>query len=363
VADGVSESNEVVPKAKPGGRSAVDDLPTVTVLLPIRNEATFIKLSLQAVADQNYPSELMEVLVLDGMSEDGTREIVTQFLDKNPDMRIRLLDNPERTVPSALNLGLAQARGEVIVRVDGHTLIAPDYVSEGVATLIRSGAECVGGLMRPVGHGWIGETIALAHSLRFGLGGGAFHHASKEIEADTVYMGIFRRDVFDRVGLFDVDLWRNQDIEMNGRIRHTGGRVLLSPRICSTYFPRGSLRALWKQNFANGLWLIPTIRKTPGALSYRHFVPLAFVSALVVSAIAWRTLPVGGVMLTGVLGCYFLALLIATAVASARHGWHFAFSLPIVFVTLHLSYGAGSIAGFFRAMTGRLSQVAFTKTY
>src|SRR6185295_4902926 len=128
---------------------------------------------------------------------------------------VRVLDNPTRIVPAGLNKAISQATGEIIVRVDAHTIISPDYVSESVAVMQRTGADVVGGRMTPVGKGWIGETIALAHNLRFGLGGALFHRSNRETDADTVYMGVFRSDVFDRVGAFNEKLVRNQDIEMN----------------------------------------------------------------------------------------------------------------------------------------------------
>jgi GT2 family glycosyltransferase len=313
--------------------------------MPIRNEARFLERSLSAILAQDYSPGRIEVLIVDGMSEDGTREVVQRFITSNARPSIRIIDNPQRVVPTGLNIAIRQAKGDVIVRVDGHTQIAPDYVSTGVAMLMRTTADNVGGLMTPVGHGYIGETIALAHNLRFGLGGGLFHRAPKETEADTVYMGIFRRDVFDRVGLFDEELVRNQDIEFNGRIRRAGGRIVLSPRIRSTYECRNSLRGLWKQNYANGLWLFPTLAKTPLALSLRHHVPLVFVSALICSAIASLTLPAGWMALGAVTGSYILACSIASVAAAVRHGWRFAASLPLVFSVLHVSYGTGSLVG------------------
>ena len=327
-----------------------DAVPFVSIIMPVYNEAAFIEEGLNCLLAQDYPNRAMEILVVDGMSNDNTRDIVRQFISRIPQVPIRLLDNPSRIVPTALNLGLQQAKGDVIVRVDGHTLIAVDYISKSIEALKRSGAECVGGLMSPVGIGWIGETIALAHNLRFGLGGGVFHRAAQETEADTVYMGVFRREVFEKAGLFDEDLIRNQDIELNGRIRKSGGRIVLSPLVKSTYFCRTSLAALGKQNFMNGLWLLPTIQKCPGSLSIRHFVPLAFISFLLVGVIVGAAFPSGWIMLAAILGSYIAASLLSTIAASACHGWRFFIPLPVVFATLHFSYGAGSLMGLFRSI-------------
>ncbi|MGI0148095.1 MAG: glycosyltransferase family 2 protein, partial [Thermoplasmata archaeon] len=312
---------------------------------------------------QDYPPGRMEVLVVDGMSEDGTREIVRRLMDGHPQVPARILVNPKRIVPAGLNIAIGQARGDIIVRVDGHAIVSPRYVSESVAALARTGADAVGGPMTPVGHGWIGETIALAHGLRFGLGGGLFHRATEEIEADTVYMGIFRRDVFERVGLFDEDLARNQDIELNGRIRRGGGRIVLSPRIRSTYFCRDSLRGIWKQNFANGLWLVRTVRRNKEALSVRHFVPLAFLMALLLGSMAAVTLPLGWVVLAAVAGSYVLASAAASIAAAGGHGWRFTAALPLVFAILHVSYGVGSLVGICRMVAQNVRRRLPSRTH
>jgi len=324
--------------------------PFVSVIMPIRNEAVFIEAGLSAILTQDYSLEHVEVLVADGMSNDGTREIIQHFIAHNPHVSIRILDNPKRTIPTGLNIAISSAKGDVIVRVDGHTLIPHNYISEGVATLIRTGADNVGGLAVSSGKGRIGETIAIAERLRFGLGGALFRRAEDETEADTVYMGIFRRDVFDRIGLYDEDLTRNQDIELNGRIRRAGGRIVLSPRIRATYFCRNSLRSLWKQNYANGLWLFSTIEKTPQALSFRHYIPLMFVSSLLISIIMVPAILAGRIMLAAITSSYVLASVIASLAASAQYGRRLAFFLPLVFATLHFSYGIGSLIGLCQKM-------------
>lgn len=332
---------------------ADQDLPFVSIVLPIRNERASIEGCLASIAAQEYPPELMELLVVDGMSTDGTRQIVKKVLNGKSSLSGRLLDNPKLVVPAGLNVGILAARGSAIVRVDGHTILAPDYVRQGIDVLMKTGAKNVGGLMTPVGEGLVGEAIALAHNLRFGLGGGSFHLATEETDADTVYMGIFRREVFDRVGLFDEDLIRNQDIELNGRIRSGGGRVVLSPRVRSIYHCRSSLGALWKQNYANGKWLLRTWLKNHRALSVRHFVPLGFVLALGLAVLACLLWPGGWPALVLLVGAYALCSLAASIRAASEHGWRYAAILPAVFATLHVSYGAGSLAGIRGLWRGR----------
>src|SRR5262245_34169273 len=202
---------------------STSDLPLVTVIMPVRQEAGFIARSLGAVLAQEYPVERLEVLVADGGSTDGTREIVQAHQARHPNLR--LVDNPGQIVPTGLNAALRHARGEVIVRVDGHTEIAPDYVLECVSALRRMGADNVGGRMNAIGEGPFGEAVALATSSPFGIGNARFHYSDREEWVDTVYMGAWPREVFARIGLFDEELVRDQDEEFNYRLLGLGGRI------------------------------------------------------------------------------------------------------------------------------------------
>ena len=204
--------------------------PFVSVIMPIRNESDFIARSLGGVLTQDYPHDRMEVLVADGLSSDNTREIVRGLADHS-DVPIILVDNPGQIVPTGFNTALKQARGEVIVRVDGHTIIEHDYITCCVEALYRSGADNVGGKMNAVGRGALSQAIALATSSSFGVGGARFHYSNKEEFVDTVYMGAWRREVFERIGCFDEEMVRNQDDEFNYRLRSHGGKILLSPTI------------------------------------------------------------------------------------------------------------------------------------
>ena len=324
---------------------AVEDTPLVTVVVPCRNEARSIGPCLRSVLAQDYPRASIEVLVVDGMSTDGTRATVAHIAAE--DSRVRLLDNPPGTTPAALNTGIRAGRGRYIVRVDAHTTIEPDYVRVCVERLEATGADNVGGLMRATGEGYVGGAIALAHHSRFGLGGGRFHHATQEEEADTAYMGAFRRDVFDRVGLFNEELLRGQDIEMNYRIRQAGGKVLLTPALRSSYRNRATLHGLWRQYFNNGVWNVRLAQVTPGALSVRHWVPLAFVLALA-GKLAIALTSVGPLPLIVLTGVYLLLAFAFSAQLSLRHGLRHMPILPAVFACLHVSYGLGYMAGIWR---------------
>jgi succinoglycan biosynthesis protein ExoA len=325
--------------------------PYVTVIMPIRNEERFIARSLGAVLGQDYPPDRMQLLVADGMSEDGTRAVVEELARAHPKHTVRIVDNPGRIVPTGFNAALALADGDVIVRVDGHTIIEPDYVSECVRALVRSGADNVGGRMTAVGDTLVAQTIALATSSPFGVGDSQFHYGRGEKWVDSVYMGAWPRSVFDRVGPFDPELVRNQDDEFNYRLRSAGGRILLTDTIRSTYYGRASLRKVFRQYRQYGLWKVRVLQKHPRQMSARHFVPPAFAATLLAGtalAPVSRTARRG---LFAAVSAYGIAAGAASFSIARAHGWRHLPVLPAVFAALHVGYGAGFLGGLVRFRT------------
>jgi len=322
--------------------------PRVTVIMPIRNEAAFIERSLGAVLGQDYPADRLEVLVADGRSTDATREIVAALGRSRPDIRVEVVDNPGGIVPGGMNAAIARATGEVVVRVDGHTLIEPDYVRRSVAALARTGAECVGGRMDPVSESAFGRAVALATSSPFGVGGARFHYSPREEWVDTVYMGAWRRDLLVRLGGFDEEMVRNQDDELSYRIREGGGRILLDPTIRSLYHPRTTLRTLWRQYFQYGYWKVRVMQKHPLQMRPRQFAPPAFAAALGGGLLVSLFLAAARLPLAALLAAYASSNLVASAWTARRGDAAAAAWLPLVFVTLHLSYGAGFLVGLLR---------------
>src|SRR3989338_11640440 len=220
----------------------------VWVLMPVWNEGGFIGRSLKAVFSQDYSQDHLEVIIADGMSEDGTREIICDFQKKNPN--ILLMDNPQKFFSAGLNLALREAKGEIIIRVDGHCEIAPNYISRCVELLQKGEAEMVGGPIETVGETFLAEAIALAMSSFFGVGGSSFRTVQDQKKyVDTVAFFACRRETLEKVGPFDEELVRNQDDEYNYRLRKLGFRILLDPAIRSRYYSRASLASLWKQYF------------------------------------------------------------------------------------------------------------------
>ncbi|MEW6716789.1 MAG: glycosyltransferase family 2 protein [Chloroflexota bacterium] len=354
--------------------------PFVSLLLPIRNEARYIQRCLNAVLAQDYPPDRLEILIADGMSTDGTRDIIQQVIKKhnkiirehsshslqkkNTFPNIQLIDNPQQIVPTGLNLGLQHARGEIIIRVDGHTVIAPDYVRQCVDALARSGADNVGGRMNAVGENAFGRAVALATSSPFGVGGARFHYSDKEEWGDTVYMGAWPRSVFDAIGPFDEELVRDQDDEFNYRLRAAGGKILLSPRIKSEYTVRGAPRALWRQYFQYGYWKVRVLQKHPRQMRPRQFIPPLFVLALLLSLLL-APFPIHNLQFTInhsqltihpsllIPSLYLLATLTASLYTTIRPTTTRPTTirlaiiglLPLTYAILHLSYGLGFLVG------------------
>jgi len=320
--------------------------PRVTVVVPMRDEAPAIGRCLEAILAQDYPRDRMDVVVADGRSTDGSRAIVERLRERDP--RIAVLDNPERIVPTGLNRAIRQAAGSVIVRVDARTVIASDYVRIAVGLLDRTGADVVGGPMRPVGHGATGAAIAAATSSRFGIGNAYFHYGREEREVDSVYMGVFRRTLFDRVGFFDEEMVCNQDDEFTYRVRRAGGRVVMTPRLRSEYQNRTTLRTLARQYARYGLFKVRVLQKHPQVMSWRHAVPPAFVAALVGAAgLATLGRPWSWA-LAALVGAYGTALAVAALVVAREHGLALLPRLLLVFPTIHLAWGGGVLWGLWR---------------
>ena len=320
-------------------------LPLVSLILPIRNESAYIERCLNAILAQDYPSDRMEILIADGMSTDNTRAILQKFILHNSSFII--LDNPAKIVPTGINIALREAKGDIIIRVDGHTLIAPDYVRQCVEALQCTHADNVGGKMNAIGNNPFGKAVAHATSTPFGIGGGRFHYSDEEEWVDTVYMGAWPRQVFEKIGLFDEELVRDQDDEFNYRLRASGGKILLSPKIKSEYTVRGAPGNLWRQYFQYGYWKVRVLQKHPRQMSLRQFVPPTFVLTLLVSFLA-ALLPFFRIFSLVIPLLYLLANLSASVITAFQKGWKYLPLLPFVFAILHLSYGLGFLIGLFK---------------
>lgn len=319
--------------------------PSVSVIVPMRNERDAIGPCLEAVLAQDYPAERLEVVVADGDSGDGSARIVNEYARRDP--RVRVVANPKRIVSCGLNAAIRVAGGEVIVRVDGHTRVAPDYVRQGVEALRRTGAENVGGPMCAVGGGLFGDAVALAMSSRFGIGA-YFHFGAEEREVDTVYLGCWPRGVFERVGLFDEELTRNQDDEFNYRLRKEGGRIVITPHMRSWYQNRQHVGRLAVQFYEYGEWKVRVLQKHPRQMSPRHFVPPAFVGALAASLIGAGSIPLAGTACIGMAGSYAAFVGAVAAGLTGGRGPRLWAATSTALAVIQLAWGIGFLSGLLR---------------
>jgi hypothetical protein len=286
------------------------------------------------------------------MSTDSSWHIAEQILSGHDNCR--LLRNPDVIQSAAWNRGIAEARGELIGIISGHAVLAPDYVRKVIETRTRTGADMVGGPAIAGASGIVAETIAIAMTSRFGVGDATFRYAVEEQCVDTVFQGVCKREVFERIGGFDEDLVRDQDDEFSYRLLEQGGKIICNPEIRCTYFSRSTLRGVWTQYFQYGLYKVRVLQKHPRQMRFRQFVPPAFVVGLLTVLGLWlaSAAPVGQCLVSWgwiplaiVGGSYALANLGASTVAAAKRGWKHFPLLPLVYAILHLSYGLGFLMG------------------
>ena len=320
--------------------------PLVSVVMAVRNEARHITSALDAVRLQDWPQAALEIIVADGGSDDETRALVARVGSRDP--RVRLVDNPARFAAHGLNLAIAAARGAIVVRVDGHCRIPASYVRAAVEALQRGEAECVGGPVRTLSLRPMGESIAMAMSTRWGVGGATFRVARERGPVDHLPFGAWRRETLLWLGGFDERFVRNQDDELSDRLRRAGGRILMLPDQCVDYWCRDSLTGLARQYFGYGLWKVQGIRVRGGTpASFRHIVPAALLVALLAGGLLGAAFANPVFALTTPLA--YLAFLTIATLESYVAGGSAAWGLPLVLPVLHAAYGAGFLRALFLA--------------
>lgn len=324
-----------------------DSLPFISLVVPIRNESAYIVKTLEAILGQDYPASKMEVLVADGMSDDGTRDLVSKLADNHP--HIFLIDNPRRIVPTGLNAAIARARGEVIVRMDSHSVYPANYLSTLVRALDDYQCHNVGCLIetKPANTSLKAKAIAVALSNPFGVGNSWFRIGASEVkEVDTVPFGCFRREVFDRIGLFDEELVRNQDDEFNARMRKNGLKIVLLPNMVVSYYARGTYGKLFKMYYQYGLFKPLVNLKLRSVATWRQLVPVALVGFFGLTAlfgVVWHA-----AWWLGMFGAVAYILGLAVVAVNARPKNEPIGMVPHIvtaMATLHLSYGWGYVKG------------------
>ncbi|MGL4730053.1 MAG: glycosyltransferase [Clostridium sp.] len=316
---------------------------TVSIVIPCRNEKKYIKKCLDSFVNQTYSKKLYEVLVCDGMSDDGTRDIIKEYEDKYDN--IYLIDNKGLTAPKAMNEGIRYSKADSVIVFGAHAYADKKFVENNMKLLFNDDKiGCVGGPIETVSENEKGTAIALAMSSPFGVGNALFRYAKEEMFVDTVAFGAYKREVLEKIGYFDDELVRNQDDEINFRVTKGGYKILLSPTIKATYYSRGSFRKLWRQYFQYGFWKVRVMQKHGGTPSVRHLVPMAFVLGnLGAALLSFFFKPILYIWM-GVLGLYLIGDLVSSIKITKANRKLLKY-IPMVFPILHFSYGIGFLEG------------------
>jgi len=304
--------------------------PIVSAVVPCRNEEKFISNCLDSIIANDYSKDRLEILVVDGYSKDKTREIVKNCSEEYP--FLKLLDNPKVITPAAMNVGIKNSKGEIIIKMDAHSVYERDYISKCVEYLIESGADNVGGVLKaiPSKNSLIAKAIAISLSHFFGAGGSYFRTGvSEPKEVDTVAFGCYWKKIFDKIGFFDERMAKIEDLELNLRLRKAGGKIMLFPDIKASYYPSSdNLKDFFKHNFTDGIWATYPL-KFGFKVSLRHLIPLIFVLTLPLSI--WPYIP--------------FSLFFSAQIAFREKDFRLFFAMPLVFAARHIGYGLGSIWG------------------
>ena len=322
----------------------------LSVICPIYNEEKYIARCIESIMQQDYPKDDLEVLFVDGMSKDRTREIIASYLPQCSCLRV--LDNPQQIVPPAMNIGIREAKGDIIIRLDAHAFFPENYFSELVKNLVELKADNVGGVCRtlPVNDTVVCKSIANVLSSSFGMGNSHFRVGAKEVmEVDTVPFGCFHRDLFERIGYFDEELIRNQDDEFNGRIIKNGGKIYLLPQLVIDYFARDTIGKVYKMFYQYGLFKPLVNKKLGSPATIRQFFPLVFVLGLIVGPFFGFISPWFLIAYAGVLLAYF-AIATMFSLRDTKNLKQILIQDWTYFV-VHFAYGWGYINGLWKLLT------------
>jgi len=329
-----------------------NEKPFVSVIIPCRNEEKYIEKCLSSLLEQDYPKEKLEILVVDGISEDKTREIIKDKF-KNQSV-VKLLENPQKFTPFGLNIGIGEARGEVIVRMDAHAKYAQNYISKCIEYLRKNEVDNVGGVMRtlPGNDTLVAKAIALTLSHPFGAGNSYFRIGSTEPQlVDTVFGGCYWKKVFDEVGLYNEKMIRSQDMEFNLRLKEAGGKILLVPEIVSCYYSQPTLLGFLKHNILDGIWVTYPLKFGIQAFSWRHLTPLFFLGSLAMFfLLSFVSRFFFSLFLLVTILYISLDIFFSLKISKRKKDSRYLFLLPFVFLVRHVGYGLGSIIGLIKLL-------------
>ena len=329
--------------------------PSVSIIVPCYNEEKTIRHLLEAILGQTYPRESMELVISDGLSTDRTRAVIAAFQAEHPDLTVRVTDNTARTIPSGLNQAIRESRGEIIVRLDAHSMPIPEYVERCVAAHESGKGDNIGGVweIRAGADTWAAKSISFAAAHPLGVGDAMYRLNAKAGAVDTVPFGSFRRSLIEKIGAFDETLLSNEVYEFNTRVRESGGVVWLDPSIRSVYFSRSTFGKLAAQYWRYGFWKFKMLQRYPHTLRWRQALPPVFVLSLFALIVLSLPLPFARFLLAAqALGYFFVLGLAGLKLSLEKKTGFLLFGLPLAITVMHLSWGAGflwsGISGVFK---------------
>lgn len=330
----------------------VNNLPFISIIIPCRNEEKFIARCLDSIISNDYPKDKLEILVVDGMSEDSTRKIVAGHQKQHA--HIKLLKNPKKITPCALNIGVSQAEGEIIMKMDAHATYEKDYISKCLRYLKKYKADNVGGILKilPSENTPVARGISLCLSSRFGAGNSYLKTGAREpIFTDSVAFGCYKREVFEKIGTYDERMARSQDFELNLRLKKAGGKILLVPNIVAHYYPKANFIDFFKHNFVDGFWVFYPLKFGKVVFSWRHLIPFFFVLGSIGVGVLSIFFPFFLWLLFFISILYLLfTMYFSIQIALNQKDLKYLFLMPIVFANRHISYGLGSIYGLLKVL-------------
>ncbi|MDD5145567.1 MAG: glycosyltransferase family 2 protein [Candidatus Pacebacteria bacterium] len=318
----------------------------VSIIIPCRNEEKYIEKCLNSVISQDYPKENFEILVIDGASEDKTKEIVKNYIAKYS--FIQILDNPNKFTPFGLNIGIRASKGKIIIRMDAHAGYEKDYISKCAKYLGEYNADNVGGVIKtlPANDTLEAKAISISLSHPFGAASGFRLGLQTPKEVDTVFGGCYKREVFDKIGFYNENLTRSQDLELNLRLSKAGGKIMLFPDIVAYYYPSSDFEGFFKHNFSDGFWVTYPLKFGIHAFSSRHLIPMVFVLGLIFSFLLFPK----SIFLFIFFIYLFASLYFSLKVFQKEKNSKYLILLPLAFACRHFGYGIGSIAGLIRTL-------------
>jgi glycosyltransferase involved in cell wall biosynthesis len=333
-------------------KNILKKFPKVSIIIPCYNEEKTIGLLLKAIQKQNYPLSKIEIVIADSLSTDATREKISEFIQGNPSSLVKVVDNAKRTIPSGINCAADAATGEILVRLDAHSEPNEEYVKTSVDLLKNNVAENVGGIweIQPGEDACIAKAIAKAAAHPLGVGDAKYRVSTKAQYVDTVPFGAFYKKTFENIGRFDETLLANEDYEFNTRIKNSGGRVWLDPRIRSKYYARKNLKELAKQYWRYGFWKVKMLQRYPATIRWRQAIPPLFIASIFLLGILSIFIPFTRIILGVEFGIYLSTVLIIGLQTVIKHNDLCFLLMPFAIITMHFSWGGGFINSLFRSL-------------